>query len=442
MTRSVPIFAVVRNAMARFGRDETGAIGIYSMFTFLAMSCVCAVALDVTHVYSARTQMQVAADFAAHAALYNRETMSADDAKQTAVDLVATSMPDTIYGSLFTSDDIGFGTYDYESSTFNPDPDAIEAVQVVLERHEDNANPIASFLSQLLGIDAWSVRVTATYTTFNPMCFREGFVADGVVDIQSNNAFTNGFCIHSNEYVSLNSNNTFEPGTVVSMPNLNDLDLPQSGFKTNDGLQASLRSGAYRMRVLNRIDTLITGVQTFGSSLMPNYITSATVVNLSGRSFTQSQFISGHIHRLTCSGGKLTIANGSVLRRVVVVTNCEVKFGSGTVLEDVVFVTTNTGANSFNSPSGLRLGRNDSCAVGGGAQLVTRGGVNIASGLQMYGGQILALGTVEFAANANGLEGASIVAGGEISGTSNMDMGFCGGGMEDNFESNYFRLAL
>jgi hypothetical protein len=38
----------------------------------------------------------------------------------------------------------------------------------------------------------------------------------------------------------------------------------------------------------------------------------------------------------------------------------------------------------------------------------------------------IAKGDVSFAANANGIEGASIIAGGQISGTSNMTMGFCG----------------
>ena len=58
-----------------------------------------------------------------------------------------------------------------------------------------------------------------------------------------------------------------------------------------------------------------------------------------------------------------------------------------------------------------------------------------------FGGQILALGDILFTANADGIEGASFVAGGNVEGTSNMTMGFCGNGMEDNFEAEYFRLA-
>ena len=45
------------------------------------------------------------------------------------------------------------------------------------------------------------------------------------------------------------------------------------------------------------------------------------------------------------------------------------------------------------------------------------------------------------AANANGIDGASIISRGMIDGTSNMNMGFCGSGMEDSFSANYYRLA-
>ena len=61
--------------------------------------------------------------------------------------------------------------------------------------------------------------------TYRPGCLREGFVADKMVDIQSNNGFESGFCIHSNVGISINQNNTFEAGTIVSMPSLNYLQV-------------------------------------------------------------------------------------------------------------------------------------------------------------------------------------------------------------------------
>jgi len=55
--------------------------------------------------------------------------------------------------------------------------------------------------------------------------------------------------------------------------------------------------------------------------------------------------------------------------------------------------------------------------------------------------QILAAGDVEFAAGADGVEGASIVSGASVDVTSNNSMGFCGSGMDSAFQAEYFRLA-
>ena len=73
---------------------------------------------------------------------------------------------------------------------------------------------------------------------------------------------------------------------------------------------------------------------------------------------------------------------------------------------------------------------------------MTTGGMKFTADLRLYGGQLIAKKAISFSANADGIEGASIISGETIDGTSNMNMGFCdGSGMENNFESDYFRLA-
>ena len=59
---------------------------------------------------------------------------------------------------------------------------------------------------------------------------------------------------------------------------------------------------------------------------------------------------------------------------------------------------------------------------GGGAQIITWGGFDVAAGLEMYGSQIIAAGPIAFAANADGIQGASMVSGETIDGTSNMSL--------------------
>jgi len=110
-------------------------------------------------------------------------------------------------------------------------------------------------------------------------------------------------------------------------------------------------------------------------------------------------------------------------------------------MTDAVVATTNTSAQSVTSAASLQVGRNDNCAVGGGAQIITLGSMSFPSDLKIYGGQLLAAGNISFSANANGIQGAALVAGGSISGTSNMEMGFCGTGMENSFHAEYFKLV-
>jgi len=422
-------------------RKDEGTITILALYFLAGTLLASAFAVDFAYLQSARTQLQIAADSAAHAALYYRETNSAQEAKAKAVEVASHDMPQAAYGAVLRVDDVEFGHWDRDTRTFTPDPSSVTAVRVRPSRSEDGGNPVTTYLFKLMNHENWDIRTEAIFTTFQPPCLREGFVADGVVDIQSNNGFANGFCIHSNSYVSLNSNNNFEPGTVVSMPDLNALDLPKSGFKTNEGLQVALRRGYYRLRVLNKIDDILADLDAGYGPYVPDYITGMHVY-MSGSKFTAADFTENRIHRIGCNGSKITIEPDTHLKNVVILTSCQVFFGQGVVLENVVFFNESTHTKSFTAPSGLSIGANDDCAPGGGAQLVTYGGVDVAADLQLFGGQIIALGNIAFSANAGGIQGASMISGGEISGTSNMDMGFCGTGMADNFEAPYFRLAL
>jgi hypothetical protein len=350
-------------------------------------------------------------------------------------------MPRARFGEVLETADVEFGTWDAEDRVFTPTSGAKEAVRVTLRQTAANGNPIPTFLLHLVGFEQWDLQVSSVFLSYQPTCFREGFVAEQPVDIQSNNSFYNGFCIHSNEYVSLNSNNYFEPGTVVSMPDLDDLDIPNSGFETNTGLQEALRAGSYHIRIISRIDNIIAALDDPGSRYYPDYLTSTSQHTVSTRQINATNLRQGRVNVWSCGGGRGTIEAGTVISSMVIVSDCEITFGAGVIVENAIIATTNTSARSFNSPAGFRLGRDDGCVAGGGAQLLTLGGMNFASQLQMYGSQLLAVGDIEFAAQADGLEGAAMVSGGTISGTSNMVMGHCETGMEDNFEASYFRMV-
>jgi len=127
-----------------------------------------------------------------------------------------------------------------------------------------------------------------------------------------------------------------------------------------------------------------------------------------------------------------------------VITTCNFKFSNGSALENSTFVTLSTDDTTIKAPQGLRIGRNDNCAVDGGGTLISKGGMKTAAKLQLYGGQIIVAKDFSFAAQGNGFGGASVIAGGEIDGTSNSTMGLCDGkGTEAFFDARRRpRMAL
>lgn len=423
-------------------RDDTGSMTLLSLYFLAGLLAVSALAIDFAYLLAARNQLQVAADAAAHAALYFRERNPADQAKIKAVELAQHSMPEAAYGAVLRAEDVEFGHWDYATKTFTVNPYSIEAVRVRPGRTEARGNAVAAYLFRFVNEPFWDLAAQAVFVTFDPHCFREGFVGDDVVDIQSNNGFENGFCVHSNRYVSVNSNNTWEPGTVVSMPDSTNIDLPRSGFVSNEGLQAALRNGYYRLRVLNQLEAIYDDLYFASGDFLPDYVSGSAPIVISDWNLDASDFVPGRVHRVNCSNHDINIAGGTTLRHVVMITDCDVKFGNGVTLEDSVIMSRSTNDKSIYAASSLQIGKNDNCAEGGGAQIITYGGMDVPSDLRFYGGQVIARKAVDFSANSGGIQGASIVSGSTISGTSNMSMGFCGSGMEDNFEVSYFRLAF
>lgn len=432
------------NMARRFSADESGSGTVFGLFVFLAMAAICGLAIDVTHAYSERTRLQVAADVAGHAALFNRRSMSADKAKVAAINLVQSTMPQSRFGDFIRPSDFEFGTYDYAQRSFATDATSRKSIRANTARLQARGNPIESFVSQIIGHDSWDVRTTSVFVAHLPPCFREGFTAEGPVLVNSNNIYLNGFCIHSNTSISVSSNNFFEPGTAVSLPNLDLLKIPASGFVSNAGLGAALKTEKQDIREIRHLPDIIANLSKPGSPHYPSYLTSSAVINLSKPKYTPLDFTPGRIHRIACSGATATIdphATQLVIRNAVILTACDVKIGTGLALEDAVIATTSTDTKAITGANSLRLGRIDNCQPGGGAQLLALGGVSFSSNMQMHGGQIITRGDANFSSNALG-RGASIIAGGKIDGTSNMEMLACDErGMEGNFHIDHYRLA-
>lgn len=439
MTRRIE--GMTRTLMA-FARGNEGNATVWSLMMIATFLYLGGYAVDVSNLSTESVRLQAAVDTAAHAALVERELHTAEEAKLKAIALAEANLSPAVYGDVLDAESIVFGSWDEETQIFTPDPDLPNAVQATVYRTAANQNALDTYMWQVAGVNAFDLTARATYTTYVPTCFREGFVATDEVNIQSNNSYFSGFCIHSNSYVALNANNFFESGTVVSMPDLDQLQLPNSGFESNVGLESALREGSYNIRIINRITDIVETIDESGSPYRPDYLTESAAQTLTDRTIDETDLIPGRLYYWNCTGGSGTIRSATTaIRKVVIVTPCEVAFGANAELEDVVIVSSSTSLTSFSASSGLTLGKDDGCAEGGGAQLVTLGGMSLSANLAMYGSQLLALKDIEFAARADGFQGAAIVSGGSISGTSNMNMSFCGTGMEDNFVAQYFRMV-
>ena len=494
---------VTPNIPVKFIRDESGsatplAIGFSVIFIVLG-----GLAVDYNKAMGERTQMQMAADSAAHAAAYSWEFQTPNDSTQIAMATITGMLPDIAFRDALQDTDLDYGFWDPATGTFTIDPTFTEdkddprrsAVRAVAELEPERGNESRNVFLSMIGQDTFTIRVSSIYASYYPPCLNEGFVADGVVDMQSNASYFDGFCMHSNTYVSLNQNNFFEPGTVVSMPNLSDLDIPQSGFEKNEGLQAALRTSKYRLRILRQLpamfDTLNNGGTSYGANnfgsvasldvgepvLYPldmegkgngakagqteqdvldaiaavaadpdstavedlqRYTQNDTATkNLTPLNFTPSN----RIYRVDCSGNTRLNLEPGTYSDFALITNCEVNMNSGSgspVILDGVLIA----AEGDVSASHTRMGLDDHCDPGGGSAIWTYGNFQATSGLEGYGAQILALGDIDFTANADGMEGVSFIAMGEIDGTSNGNMGYCNdGGVGDFVAAPYFRMV-
>lgn len=437
-----------------FKKDVSGAISAFSVFVFLALLMIGGLAVDVASLYEARTQLQVAADSAAHAAIYSREVNTPTTAKSDAMSVAQYEMPSTYYGTVITASDIEFGDWDSTKKQFTADPLSDEAVRVNTKRISDNANPVSTFLLKLVGVSDWDVQTPSVFETFIPSCMRQGMVGQEFVTISGNNTFDNGFCIHSNEYVKLSSNNTFNAGTYVTMPEQNDLQLPASGFDSNVGLWQALDENAYSIRELEKLSGWIADLRTgtFDDPTsntddgipQPSYITNTTPVTLKGKGFKVEDLQANRVNVIECVNekSKINFSAKTDFRDAIIVTNCLVHFAADATMENVIFAVDNTDDTAFWAGADLRLGKDDSCKIGDDAFILTTGGFLASSTMSVYGSKVIAAKDIEFTANADGIEGASFIAGGEIKATSNNTMGFCDKGIDNIFQAEYFRMVM
>ena len=417
-----------------FAQNTSGAITVMNIFFLMVVAILAGIGIDTANLVQARTQLQVAADTAAHAAMVTRDQNDAATAKAKGLEIALHNMPSARFGTILDVNDIHFGTYDPVTRDFTIDENSTTAVFVKTGRLSDTANPVTSFLLQFIGFDTFDVVATSVFDAVLPPCYNDGWLARQRVDAQSNNSFADDFCVYSDTQIELNNHNSFTNGTTVSAPyGADDITVPAGGWTSNPGLLEAVRTDHMSLSILNKFDVIEANLANPDSRFDRTYLTTSAWTNVpASNKMDQSDFPAGGMYNITgCPGPGVTLETD--ISSVVLKFDCKVKLSNGIALENMVLINYDTGVKSVSAVNNIRLGVDDNCDPDGGAILMLYGGADLGQGLEIYSSQVLAQDDVVFQANGNGVEGGSIISAGEIDGTSNTQMSGCPGSLLDGY---------
>jgi hypothetical protein len=473
-------FKNTRAFLRNFKEDTRGSMTVFGLFFFLFSGILGAIALDVTFLYAERTHLQVAADQAAHAALYNHKVVGLDEqnSKQAALDIVAATLPFAKYGTVLEADNIEFGDYDAVTRVFTPGA-GFSAARASTAFTDGRGNSASALLFRLIGRKSFEIYTRAIFDTTLPGCVTDGFLAVGKINMNNQNTFGVDFCIHSNDLIEISPNNVFT-GSIVQVPGgLGSLDislLNNLSFEERTAYLTELESDpdnqklvglldavrnveTFDPKVLHRVDNMVAfymgedpkwGDITGDTPDWPDYITSSdgtvpTIKQVDDRDFeiNPETVTAGGAYYIPRCGkndsktGTLTINSSSEepLRELVIITDCDIQFGAGTVIQRARIISTSSdprqamkSANGFTLGKSVMVDGNIKCQttdVDNGVQMYTNGGFDFAANFNAYGSQVLSGGNMQFAAapSANGYDfvGTTLITEGEINMASHVN---------------------
>ncbi len=466
---------ILGNRLAAFGRDEDGAAMMWNLFWSVAFILLAGLAVDTANAHRIRMALQVTADSAALAALAARDSNSlyqdytgdapSDDPEARGVDaalrMARQIMATQRHGSVLQPTDITFGSYTLEEGFT---PGSGNFARVITRRAADNGNAVGTFFLKVLNVlPSWDVAAVSIAERYRAACALDGVITKDRIDFQSNNTFGNDICLHGSNGIEANQNNLYEDGVIVSMADLSTLVVPGGDLSKNIGLAEALREAHIEPHLANAVEEIIDGLVTLDLSTDPelDYLplavaaavenrTAQVIDTVGGKTLTNKNFDAlvmapGNVYSVSC-GGKGTLnlrgnSGGSAIEDVIVVTNCDITFDKNTVVRNAMIATTSTSAKSVQGSSGVKIGAPDNCAPGGGAQILTNGGMYFAAKMEFHGSQLVAAGPVKMAAQVDGLSGTSIQSRGRVDMASNNSLALCDGDVDEVIPLRYYRLV-
>ena len=429
------------------------------LFWFMLMVGITGMAVDSTNGFRSRTMLQATADASALAAAIDLPNNAAVTA--TAVSYADNNMGVDLNGTVLNTADVHVGHWNASTNSLDTTSGFPDSVMVTVRQTEENSNPVPVNFLRIVGLSDWNVQAQAVAQRFIPECLKDGLVAEGTVNIESGNGFVNNICIHGQQGVEMQIDNSFQSGVTVSMPDPDSqLSTPSGSMTSNPGLPEALRENILHPRMVKDLDNIIAklrdpSLDTGLVKVIPSYIdaTLPVIAETNKIDFTGLNFPtgSGRIYDIDCKGKPtVNIPAGITISNVVIVIECSIAVNPGATLTNVVLSSYRVGngqADPLNHTNisvaaNVQLGAPDLCALGGGVQFFSAASVQISSSAIIDGLQIVAAGDIQLGTRDIGINGISAQAGQDITLEANNTFGLCNGGAPNLFTIPYYRLVL
>jgi hypothetical protein len=442
--------------VSNFLADDRGGGTVMGLLWFMLLVAICGLAVDSTNGFRSQTMLQATADATALAAAIDLPNPGAVVA--TAVAYSEANMSTDQSGTVLDPADVRIGAWQTDPYALDTGSAFPDAVMVRVSQTAENSNPVPVNFLRIIGLMSWNVEAQAVAQRFIPECLKDGLIAEGIVDISSNNDFVNQICVHGQQGVAMQNHNDYELGVTVSMPNPGtQLTIPSGGMTSNPGLPEALRENILHPRDVAHINEIIgklrdPSLDIDEVTVIPSYITAGLpVIDVDEHfNFDTGGYLPNRIYRVSCSPNKqVSISSGAVIADIVIVAECNISVGANASLSNVVLASTALGNGSkpldhanINFSANVSLGAPDNCTPGGGVQLFSSASIHFSSSMTIDGLQVVAAGDVELGARDDGIRGISVQAGQDITLTSNNAFGLCSGGAPNLFVIPYYRLVL
>ncbi len=393
-------------------RDRRGAVAAWVALMLVMLFGIAALAVDMGFLWVMRNRLQSTADAAA---LAGASQLGVDEAtvKAEAVAYAQKNLPPGSHGTALADADVVLGHWDNDTRTFipvgttaapgtacsnpvpqetNPNCLPLDAVKVTTRRAQANGNPVSLFFARVLGIQTADV-VTAAIAEGEggpggeDNCYTNGIVAGRQVLSGSTLKLFDAFCVHGEEGVKVGSQNTFQNGTEISMPDLALLDAGSD----NIGLDDSLYERSMLPDVAYQVGELIADLKT-DLTYLPDYIytVSTSLPSNAGDGFGTPWGVEGTAYIINET---VSINSGRTLNNVVIIAEDVLSIGSDFTITNAILAANNTGGTVGRVQLGSygTIGSSEYCLSGlGTVEVLAIENVLVGSNTDIFGGQFIA----------------------------------------------------